>query len=417
MISRFFAHPPRVQFSASFMNILLKFSTLAYLFLLTEAHKTCFVSKGGNTTLVSDFDNFDDMVQQIFNQCGAYYPDGSKDYCAQPPTKGYGECKYTESDVHGGMLSESHGKDNYALSAFVNLNSTLDKCIHEVMRSVCQENQLPIVIIFIGVCGLMASIALICRGAIFVCNREENRPLIAAAEPVNRYVVDIEEKKPAPNIKQLTAAQLRYIQTCQPFVRAYLQGLVGKKTYAAMFQEMKLTAVEEERFEAYRDAVTYDTPEFPVMLNDTLYDVRTLIRLSSEGKPEPKTCLPFQMSYVGAAREKVDEIDNMIKQIQVDRAAAAELAAPLAQFVAPAQDLAEEQPVDRAAEEQPASSWASSGAWVSASLSASGRWAAASLWSAGAYVAARAGYRAAEVVAAPAGDLRAGLLQSQPGRR
>jgi len=152
---------------------------------------------------------------------------------------------------------------------------------------------------------------------------QEPKPVRTTSDIVTRLSSsDAPRPSPAPAIpfaseKKQTPEDI-FLKNCSTYTKQYIDGFTGKKSHTDIVADLKLSDAELELFnDKCIDLITYEIINRPVVLNERVYDLKTVLDFKGT---DPVTGLAFEPRDITPSRTTVEEFEKIVKKITSDRA-------------------------------------------------------------------------------------------------
>jgi hypothetical protein len=133
---------------------------------------------------------------------------------------------------------------------------------------------------------------------------------IRSALPANQEenVVPVEQK---PVIKKTNL-----LDDYSPATKAYIDSFKDKKQNTSRLKKLKLSDNDEKFLEDYLDPITANIINIPVMLNERLYDLDTLLMIQKKDKLDPFNKYEFTLRDIQPNRKAAEFLQKIVQQIK-----------------------------------------------------------------------------------------------------
>ena len=113
------------------------------------------------------------------------------------------------------------------------------------------------------------------------------------------------------------------ISQCSKLVQAYIEATQLKERMSDKINALNVTEEEKPLFEQFEDPISYDYMDVPVSLNETYYDISTLIKWK---RKDPLTRAEYNPLELQSGRTLLNKLDGCISELKAIRAKKKQLA-------------------------------------------------------------------------------------------
>lgn len=96
----------------------------------------------------------------------------------------------------------------------------------------------------------------------------------------------------------------------------YISSLLEKPKLCDLLQDIQLTVDETELLQEFWDPITFEYINIPVMLNERVYDLDTLLRIFEKDRLDPFTHYKFILRDIQPARKFIELFTKTVEQIK-----------------------------------------------------------------------------------------------------
>jgi hypothetical protein len=125
-----------------------------------------------------------------------------------------------------------------------------------------------------------------------------------------------EENTNRTNTEKKSVTELSSINDYSPSTKAYINSFKDKEKNIDALNGLQLSEDEEKLLENYCDPITADVINIPVILNERLYDLDTLIKIQQRDKLDPYTKYEFTLRDIQPSRKSAEELQKIVLQIK-----------------------------------------------------------------------------------------------------
>lgn len=100
-----------------------------------------------------------------------------------------------------------------------------------------------------------------------------------------------------------------------PSTKDYIESFKYNEKNTDLIKKLDLTMEEENLLEKYCDPITLDIINIPVILNERIYDLNTLLDIHKNNKEDPFNKYKFILRDIQSDRKTAEEIKEIIQQI------------------------------------------------------------------------------------------------------
>lgn len=121
-----------------------------------------------------------------------------------------------------------------------------------------------------------------------------------------------------PRVKQNSPLppQTNALDDYSPSTKAYLNSFKDKEKNTDVLKGLKLSEQEEQLLRNYCDPISLDVIDIPVILNEHLYDLDTLLEIQKKDKLDPLNRYEFTLRDIQPARKDAESLQKIIQQIK-----------------------------------------------------------------------------------------------------